>query len=103
MAARTRNGSLVRSRLRELQQLGECCGSGVMHGRAHRHLDGFQIETACLATAIENDADQLIYLERDFLADGFGRFFSCEVRVSSMGRKRQTCSLTSTRSRLNCW
>jgi hypothetical protein len=73
-----------------------------MHGRAHRHLDGFQIETARLAATIEDDAQQLVYFARDFLADRFGRFFSCGVRVSSTGRARQILSFTSSNSRLSC-
>jgi hypothetical protein len=76
MAASTSNGPLVRSWRREPQQLTERCGSGVMHGRAHRHLDGFQIETACLAAAMENEDQQLVYFSRDFPADRLRRFFS---------------------------
>jgi len=54
-------------------------------------------------TAIrEDDAQQLVYFMRDFLLDGSAVFFS-GVRVSSAGRKRQICSLTSTSSRLSCW
>jgi hypothetical protein len=66
-----------------------------MHGRAHR-LDGFQIETARLATVIEDHAQQLIYFARDFLADRFGRLFSwADSGGSSTGRNRQISSLTS--------
>jgi hypothetical protein len=45
----------------------------------------------------------LVYFSRDFLADGFGRFFSCGVSISSIGRKRQIFSFTSTKERLNSW
>jgi hypothetical protein len=38
----------------------------------------------------------------DLLPDGFGRFFSCGVSVSSTGRVRQICSFTATKERLNC-
>jgi hypothetical protein len=70
-----------------------------MHSRTHGHLDGFQIETATLAAAVEDDAQQLIYFARDFLLDRFGRFFSCGVCSScSTGRKRQTLRLSSTNS-----
>jgi len=67
-----------------------------MHDRAHRRLDGFQIETARLATVIEDHAQQLIYFARDFLADRFGRCFSwADSGGSSTGRNRQISSLTS--------
>jgi len=70
-----------------------------MHGRAHRHLDGFQIDTARLATTIEDDAQQLVYFARDFLPDRGRRFFSwVEVEASSIGRSRQIFSFTSTNS-----
>jgi len=38
----------------KLQQFGECRGSSVMEGRAHRHLDGFQVHPAGLALARED-------------------------------------------------
>jgi len=69
-----------------------------MHGRTQRHLDGFQIESAGLAASGENDTQQLIYFARDFLADRFGRFFSCGGRASSTGRARQILSFTSSSS-----
>jgi len=68
-----------------------------MHGRAHRHLDGFQIETAALAAILKDDAQQLFYFARDFLLDRGRRFFSwADSRFSSTGRNPQICSLTST-------
>jgi hypothetical protein len=79
LAARTRNAPLAGSRSGELQEFGQCCCPGAMHGRAHRHLDGFQIQVPRLAAAVEDDAQQLVYFTRDFLADRFGRFFSCGV------------------------
>ena len=97
-AARTGKGPLIGGRGRELQELGQRRCSGLMHGRAHRHLDGFQVETARPAATIEDHAQQLVYFARDLLADDFGRFFSCAVGVSSTGRKRQTLRLTSTNS-----
>jgi hypothetical protein len=69
-----------------------------MHGRAHQHLNGLQIDVARLADAKENGAQQLLYFARDFLLDGVRRFFSCGVSVSSTGRRRQIFSLTSTSS-----
>jgi hypothetical protein len=38
-----------------LQQFGQGGGPGPMQGRAHRHLDGFQVETARLAASVENN------------------------------------------------
>jgi hypothetical protein len=67
-----------------------------MHGRAHRHLDGFQIEMSRFAAGAEDDAQQLLYFARDFLLDRFSRFFSwADGEVSSTGRNAQICSLTS--------
>jgi hypothetical protein len=67
-----------------------------MHGRAHRHLDGFQVQTAALVAPVEDDPQQLVYFARDFLLDRFGRFFSwADGEVSSTGRNSQICSLTS--------
>jgi hypothetical protein len=39
-----------------LQEFAQRCGPGLMHGRTHRHLDGFQIETAGLATTLKDDS-----------------------------------------------
>ena len=55
VAASTRDGPLVGARGRELQQFGQGGGPGPMQGRAHRHLDGFQVETARLAASVENN------------------------------------------------
>ena len=99
LAARAGKGALVGSRGRELQQFGQRRGAGLMQGRAHRHLDGFQIQTARLAATGEDHAQQLIYFARDFLADRFRRFFSCgESTSGSNGRIWQICALTSTNS-----
>ena len=103
MAARAGNAPLFSRRYRELQQLAERRGPGVMHGRTHRHLGGLQIEAAGLAAALEDHTQQLVYFTRDLLADRFGRFFYSGVRVSATGRKRQICSLTSTNSWLIRW
>ena len=81
---------------RELQQLAERRGAGVVHGRTHGHLGRLHVEMARLAALLEDDAQELAYFARDFLPDGFDRFFSCGVRVSSIGRKRQTLRFTST-------
>jgi hypothetical protein len=70
-----------------------------MHGRAHRHLDGFQIEKARLAAAGENDVQQFVYFTRDFLLDRVSRFFSCGNIVSAFGgRIWQISELTSMNS-----
>ena len=53
MAARARNGPLVGSGSRELQQFGQCGCPGMMHGRAHRHLDGLQIQVARFAAPLK--------------------------------------------------
>jgi len=67
-----------------------------MHGRTHRHLDRFQIETAGLAAIFEDDAQELIYFARDFPTDRFDCFFSwADDAVSSIGLNPQICSLTS--------
>jgi hypothetical protein len=90
---------LVDIRLGKLQEFGQGRGTGPMHGRTHRHLDGFQIEKARLAVARENDAQQLVYFTRDFFLDCVRRFFSCVVgAASSQGRNRQIFSFTSTNS-----
>ena len=60
----------------ELQQFGQRGGAGMVHGRAHRHLHCFQIQTPGLAPTVEDDAQELIYFAHDFLADRFRRFFS---------------------------
>ena len=104
VTAGARDAPLFGCGSRELQQLVERRSAGMVHGRTHRHLGSLQIETARLAALLEDDAQELIYFARDLLADRFRRFFSCGVEVvSSTGRKRQTCSLTSTNSRPSCW
>jgi len=96
MAASACYGPLVGRWRRELQQFCQRCGTGLMHGRTHCHLQGFQIQTSRLAAGTESDTQQLFYFARDFLLDGFGRFFSwADGVVSSTGRNAQTCSLTS--------
>ena len=69
-----------------------------MHGRTHSQFDGFQVETSRFATTGEDDAQQLLYFARDFLADGFRRFFSSGESVSATGRTRQIRSFTSSNS-----
>jgi hypothetical protein len=76
LPARTSYPALVGVRGRKSQQFGQSARSGVVHGRSHRHLDGFQIETPGLAPATKNDPQQLIYFARDFLADRLRCFFS---------------------------
>jgi hypothetical protein len=60
-----------------------------MHGRAHEHLDCFQLDMARLADASEDGAQQLSYFARNFLLDSFRGFFSSDESVSSTGRARQ--------------
>jgi hypothetical protein len=60
-----------------------------MHGRAHEHLDRFQIDMPGLAQALEDRAQQLLYFARDFLSDRIRRFFSSGESDSSTGRARQ--------------
>jgi len=87
-AASARNVAQVGSRDGELQQLGQRGCPGPMHGRAHRHLQGFQFPTPRLAVSVEDHAQQLVYFARDFLLDGFHRFFSWALGgCSSAGRK----------------
>ena len=69
-----------------------------MHDRPHDHLSGFQVQVSRLAAAVEDDAQQMVYFARDFLLDGFRRFFSSGETVSATGRARQIFSLTSSRS-----
>jgi len=97
VATTTREGPPVRGRDGELQQFGQGGCPGLMHGRAHRHLDGFEIEMSGFAAGREDDAQPLVYFARDFLLDRFGRFFSwADGEVSCTGRNSQICSLTST-------
>ena len=50
----------------------------------------------CLAAGGEEHAEQLIYFARDFLLDGFRRFFSwAEKAGSAIGRNWQIFSLIS--------
>jgi len=74
-----------------------------MHRSAHQHLDGFQIHHAPVLAVREDHLEQAAYFPFDLLFNGFGRFFSCGVSVSSTGRKRQIRSLTSTSSWPSRW
>jgi hypothetical protein len=56
MAAGTRDAALILSRGFKLQQFGHYGGPRQMHGRAHRRLDGFQIETTRLSMISEDHA-----------------------------------------------
>jgi hypothetical protein len=70
----------------------------VVHCRTNRHLDRFQVQASRLVAASEEDAQQLFYFARDFLADGLRRFFSSGDRASATGRARQIFSFTSSNS-----
>jgi hypothetical protein len=81
---------LAGRRLRELEQFGQHRRPSLMHGRADRHLDRFQIEAAGFVAAAEQDAQELVYFARDFPVDRFGRFFPWPVCGSgSAERVRQ--------------
>ena len=82
----------------KLQQFGQGCGAGVVHCRANRHFDSFQVHASRLVATFEEDAQQLFYFARDLLADGLRRFFSSSERVSATGRARQIFSFTSSNS-----
>jgi hypothetical protein len=56
MSARAGQLTLLRSRGFKLQQLGQRGGTCAVHGRTHRRLDCFQIQTPGLAPATENNA-----------------------------------------------
>lgn len=103
MATTTGNAALFSRRGWELQQLAQDGSAGLMHSRANGYLDRFQIQAAGFPVILKNDTQESVYFARGFLPDRFGRFFSCGLKVSSTGRKRQSCSLTSTSSRLSCW
>jgi hypothetical protein len=102
MATTAGNVALFGGRGRELQQLAQGGGASAMHGRAHRRFQRFQIHTPRLVAALEHYTQQLLYFARDFLVDGFGRFFSSGDRVASTGRARQIFSFTSSNSWLSC-
>ena len=96
LAATTRAGALIGGWDGEAKEFSQRCRARLMHGRAHHHFDGLQIEVASLAMPVEDDAQQLAYFARDFLADRFSRFFSWADGVGcSTGRNTQICSLTS--------
>src|ERR1039457_3284972 len=96
MAASTRKGVLLGGRRRELQEFAERGCPGVVHGRAHSHLDGLQIQMPRPTATTKDDAQQLVYFARDFLLDRFSRFFSSgESTSGSDGRSWQICALTS--------
>ena len=103
LTARTFYRALVSGWDLELQQFGQDNGAGPMHGRAYGCFDGFQIEMTSFPATGENRTQELFYFARDFLADRFGRFFSSGDPVSSAGRARQICVLTSMKARLSSW
>jgi len=53
------DAALLDWRRGELQQLCQRCGASSMHGRSHRHLDGFQIHSTALAQVPEDHPQQL--------------------------------------------
>src|ERR1035441_7907007 len=96
MSASTRQGALFGGRRRELQEFAQSGCPGVVHGRAHSHLDSLQIQVPRLTATAKDDAQKLVYFARDFLADRSRRFFSSgESTSGSDGRSWQICALTS--------
>src|ERR1017187_2921893 len=96
MSASTRQGALFGGRRRELQEFAQRGCPGMVHGRAHSHLDSLQIQVPRLTATAKDDAQKLVYFARDFLADRSRRFFSSgESTSGSDGRSWQICALTS--------
>jgi hypothetical protein len=56
MAASTWDAALLGRWRGKLKEFVQRRSARVMHGRTHRHLDRFQIETARLAAILEDDA-----------------------------------------------
>jgi hypothetical protein len=86
-------------RLGELQQFCESGCSSLMEGGAEAHFYRLQIHAPGLLALGEDAAQQSGYFARDLRVDRFGRFFPCDVGVSSTGRARQIFSLISTKDR----
>ncbi|MBC8165257.1 MAG: hypothetical protein H7Y20_05210, partial [Bryobacteraceae bacterium] len=95
LAAVANDAALHTGGFRELQQLTQGAGSGLMQSCAESYLDGLQVEASCFAPLAEDDTQYLLYFARDFLLNRIRRFFSCGLIVSSTGRARQICSLIS--------
>jgi hypothetical protein len=74
----------------------------LVHGGTRGRFNGFQIEATGPAQSGEDDVQEPVYFAGDFLMDRFGRFFSCDVSLSSAGRSWQIFSLTPMKSRLIC-
>jgi hypothetical protein len=72
--------------------------AGTVHRVAHQQLDGLQIDPAGLVPIAEDKLNDPAYFLGDFLLDRIGRFFSCAVKVSSIGRNLQIFSFTSNKS-----
>ena len=94
-AAGTWNRALLLDRLGEPQSPGERSGPSLMQGSAHRYFHRLQICFAGLLALGENTREQGGYFARALALDGFGRFFSSGVGVSSTGRKAQIFSRVS--------
>src|ERR1035441_2209397 len=65
MSASTRQGALFGGRRRELQEFAQSGCPGVVHGRAHSHLDSLQIQVPRLTATAKDDAQKLVYFARD--------------------------------------
>jgi hypothetical protein len=75
MAASARNVPPVGSRHWELQEFAQRGCPGVVHGRVHSHLGGFQIEAPRLTAAVEDDAQQLDLLRERLPGGSLPPFF----------------------------
>jgi|SRR5271169_1911617 len=104
MTTRTGKRAVFRIRWIVLQQLGQRASPSLVHGGADGSFDCFQVKAAGLVAVLKDDVQQAVYFARNFLADGFRRFFSWAVAsVCWMGRKRQIFRLTSTNSPVKVW
>lgn len=86
MSTGTRRKTLVRRRGLELQQFTQGAGPGLVKSRSQSRLQRFQIRAAGVPAFREDADQQRSYFPRGLGLDGAGRFFSCGVSVSSIGR-----------------
>jgi hypothetical protein len=101
LAARTSDLALVQAGRVGAQQLAQRSRPGPMHRSPHGHFDRFQIESACFALILKDEPEYGGYFPFDLPMDGFRRFFSCGVSVSSTGRASQISSFVSIKVRLS--
>ena len=94
VAAGASQRPLARAGRLALQQFTQRYSPHLMHGRPQGDFYGFQIQLAVFVSVLPDHLQQMAYFARDFLLDGFGRFFSCGVQACSTGRNWQILSLT---------